>query len=71
MQETSYNSPLETWDDEWMKLTHSEKALMLSYRRYLVKGKPFNREMVQKINRVHQKCPEFHMGCIPIDRNDL
>jgi hypothetical protein len=65
----------EQWNDfvtdfyreEWEKLTKEEQGYMRSYRNHLYKNtKPIEmRELMFKVNEIHEKYQDFHIGCIP------
>lgn len=65
MNETDYRSPLEEWAAEWEKLSPSEKALCVSYRRALLTKTTVPSKLVLAVNEVHIKHPDFHIGCMP------
>lgn len=69
-QEKNYNneyvSPLETYfKDEWGQLDSKEKAILVNYKRHLNMGIVPTRLMVKVVNDIHDKYPDFHVGCIP------
>lgn len=61
MQETNWKNEIEAI---WYQLTSEEKALIKTYIRQL-ETENVSLKMVSKINRIHQKHPDFHVGCIP------
>lgn len=65
MNETNYKSPLRLIENEWEALTSSEKSLCTIYRRQLTSGMKIRSELIMAINDIHEKYPDFHMGCIP------
>jgi hypothetical protein len=65
MNDTNYKSPLLALEEEWELLTPSEKALCITYRRLLIKGARVSDSLIIQLNLIHQKYPDFHMGCIP------
>jgi hypothetical protein len=65
MNETDYKSPLRLIENEWDELSSSEKALCLSYKRLLERGVKINPALICEINEIHERHPDFHMGCIP------
>ena len=67
MDETNYKSPLLYLEEEWDLLMPSEKSLMISYRRLLRKGLKVSPMLIIAVNQIHEKYPDFHIGCIPSD----
>ena len=65
LNETALISLESYLDEEWQKLSGKEKALLLNYRRQLVGGMPISNAMVLRVNDVHDRHPDFHVGCIP------
>ena len=61
------------WDDfvndfykeEWEKLDNSEKAICMSYEVQLQKEETPSMKLIKVINEIHEKYPDFHMGCLP------
>lgn len=52
-------------DQEWQKLNSKEKALLLNYKRQLIGEMKIANQLIIKVNEVHEKYPDFHVGCIP------
>lgn len=67
MNDTNYNSPLRLIENEWDALNASEKSLCKIYQRQLVSGSKPRPELICAINDIHEKYPDFHMGCIPCE----
>lgn len=67
MNETNYKSPLRLIENEWDELSSSEKSLCKIYQRQLMSGTKIRPELILAINDIHEKHPEFHMGCIPCE----
>ena len=65
MSEINFESLKETEEKAWEELTPKEKALCVSYKKLLERDKKINRLMMDQINEIHFKHPEFHMGCVP------
>lgn len=67
MSETDYKSPWHLIEDEWEKLTASEKAFCLTYKRLLLKGLKINPALILEMNEIHERYHDFHLGCIPLE----
>lgn len=63
---TDWTSPMEFYMAEvWDQLEQKEKSVCLNYKRQLVKEMKLSRELMVQINIIHEKYPDFHIGCIP------
>lgn len=65
MNEISFNSFKEMEKKAWEELAPKEKALCVSYKKLLERDKKIHQLMMNQINEIHFKHPEFHMGCVP------
>lgn len=65
MSETDYRSPMSDYEDVWNRLTSSEKALCLNYKKQQMNGVEVSLSFVAIINDIHEKYDDFHLGCIP------
>ena len=54
------------YKEEWEKLTSEEMSIMRVYRNHLFKNTPPQamRELMFKVNDIHEKYPDFHIGCM-------
>ena len=54
-------------NEEWLKLSTEEKAIMRAYRNHLFKKTPVPdmKILMISVNEIHGKYPEFDIGCIP------
>lgn len=68
MLETDFN-PIHPWGEdgqmEWNKLSSREKFLCITYKSQLMNNVKIKSELILMINDIHEKYPEFHMGCVP------
>lgn len=63
MQETSsINRPIELLKEEWNNLSSMEKSLVKAYIRQ-INNDNVSFKMVLEINKIHEKYPDFHIGC--------
>jgi hypothetical protein len=63
--ETDYRSPFYEFVDEvWAEMDIKDKAICIKYRRQLMRGQSPSREMMIAMNNIHDKYPDFHVGCI-------
>jgi hypothetical protein len=53
------------YDEAWMQLAPREKALCLNYKAQIEDGRKVEPVMLLKINDIHEKYEDFHLGCIP------
>jgi hypothetical protein len=67
MNDTNYKSPLSILEEEWDLLTPGEKSLCVTYRRLLRANKKASQTLIIEINLIHEKYPDFHLGCMPSD----
>lgn len=66
MNETNFKGPFQEMDEKaWEELTPKEKALCVSYKKLLERDKKIHQLMMNHINGIHLRHPEFHMGCVP------
>ena len=69
MQETNLSdfNLNELLEGEFEKLTSSEKAVMFIYRNHLLKNTDVAmiRGLIDKVNEIHGKYQNFHIGCVP------
>lgn len=59
------NSLREYFDEEWLKLSSEEKSIAKNYARLLMADRKPTNEMIIKMNEIHDKYPDFHVGCVP------
>jgi len=55
----------EYFKDEWEWLTPKEKATCLSYRNQLGQKETPSLALIEKMNAIHEKNPDFHVVHIP------
>jgi hypothetical protein len=69
MNETAFKSPLdEMLAEAWDELSASEKALCIQYKRLLLRGVKISPNLILTVNEIHEKYPDFQMGCVPGER---
>jgi hypothetical protein len=57
------------YKEEWDKLDNNEKAICMNYEKQLKRKEEPSLKLIKVINEIHEKYPDFHMGCLPKEKN--